>query len=175
MYPVITVKAKSRRNSINGFKSVAVTYICLPHHCILCVSRNGCRINKWVTVLNWKLLLLMLVFCLAMCSLLKEKLEQLMLCLLIAHCCCFFFFSCQKLLIFSDTITSLTWLWPNLIILYRSTHPSTHDLQSKFCDAFWVYWYKNQVIYAHISYLAVKVPSSNTPSCLNSKTTICAP
>ena len=88
----------------------------------------------------------------------------------------FYFFSCQKLLIFSDIITSLTWLWPNLIILGRSIHPSTH-LQSKFCDTFWIYCYKDQVIYAHISYLAVKVPScscsSNAPSCLNSKTTIC--
>ena len=90
----------------------------------------------------------------------------------------FYFFSCQKLLIFSDIITSLTWLWPNLIILGRSIHPSTH-LQSKFCGAFWVYCYKTQVIYAHVSYLAVKVPScscsSNAPSCLNSKTTICVP
>ena len=88
----------------------------------------------------------------------------------------FFISCCQKLMIFSDIITSLTWLWPNLIIFGRSIHPSTH-LQSKFCAAFWIYCYKNQVIYAHISYLAVKVPScscsSNAPSCLNSKTTIC--
>ena len=90
----------------------------------------------------------------------------------------FFISCCQKLMIFSDIITSLTWLWPNLIILGRSIHLSTH-LQSKFCGAFWIYCYKNQVIYAHISYLAVKVPScscsSNAPSCLNSKTTICVP
>ena len=88
----------------------------------------------------------------------------------------FFISCCQKLLIFRDIITLPN--DQNLIILYRSIHPLT-CLQSKFCDAFWIYCYKNQVIYAHISYLAVKVPScscsSNAPSCLNSKTTIYVP
>ena len=92
----------------------------------------------------------------------------------------FFISCCQKLLIFRDIITLLTWQWfdQNLIILYRSIHPLTR-LQSKFCGAFWIYCYKDQVIYAHISYLAVKVPScscsSNAPSCLNSKITTYVP
>ena len=178
MYPVITVKAESRRNSIYGFKNVAITWICLPHHCIFCVSRNDCKINKWVTVPNWKLLLLMLVFCPTMCSLLKENLERLMLCLLIAHCCCFLFLVAKSCWFSGTSSHYLPGNDQNLIILYRSIHPLT-CLQSKFCDAFWVYWYKNQVIYAHISYLAVKVPScscsSNAPSCLNSKITTYVP
>ena len=129
-----------------------------------------------MTVLSWKLLLLMLVFFPAMCSLLKENLERLMLCLLIAHCCCFLFLVAKSCWFSGTSSHCLPGNYQNLIILYRSIHPST-CLQSKFCDAFWVYWYKNQVIYAHVSYLAVNVPScscsSNAPSCLNSKTTIC--
>ena len=88
---------------------------------------------------------LMLVFCPAMGSLLKENLERLMLCLLIAHCCCFLFLVAKSCWFSGTSSHCLPGNDQNLIILYRSIHPST-CLQSKFCDAFWVYWYKNQVI-----------------------------
>ena len=126
-----------------------------------------------MTVPNWKLLLLMLVFCPATGVIIERELGTINV--MLTDCC--FLFLVAKSCWFSGTSSHcLPGNDQNLIILYRSIHPLT-CLQSKFCDAFWVYWYKNQVIYVHVSYLAVKVPScscsSNAPSCLNSKTTIC--